>query len=134
MQEETPEEMQMQEDSSSTVAMPEARGTFIAGTAGSTVTETRNSQKRQRNTENVSEDVLMRQIQDYGLVTPERAKNLVWSYFKKYGNKDLTRGHDNLKLQQHALCTICLADQPRRLQCTVKLGNTMQWCLPIPKD
>ena len=70
------EEIQMEEDSSSTVAMPAARGTFIPGTAGSTVTEARNSQNRQSNTENVSEDLLNRQIQDYGLVCPERAKNL----------------------------------------------------------
>ena len=103
-------EMEMEEDSSSTVAMPAARGTFIAGTADGTVTEARNSTKRQRTTEKVSEDLLNRHIQDYGLVCPEGAKNLVWSYFKKCGSKNLTRGHDNLKLQQQALCTICLAD------------------------
>ena len=42
------EEMEIEEGSSSTVAMPAARGTFIAGTADGTVTEARNSQKRQR--------------------------------------------------------------------------------------
>ncbi len=72
---------------------------------------------------NVSEDLLNRQIQDYGLVSPERAKNLVWSYFKKYESKNLTRGHDNLKLQQQALCTICLGDQDRRRHSTVQLGK-----------
>jgi hypothetical protein len=94
------EEMEMEEDSSSTVAMPAARGTFIPGTADGTVTEVRNSQKRQCTDVNVSEDLLNRKIQDYGLVCPEQVKNLVWSYFKKYGRKNLTRGHDNLKLEQ----------------------------------
>jgi hypothetical protein len=75
------EEMEMEEDSSSTVSMPVVRCTFIAGTVDGTVTEVRNSQKHQRTAVNVSEDLLNRQIQDYGLVCPERAKNLVWSYF-----------------------------------------------------
>ena len=122
-EEEMEEDMEIEEGSSSTVAMPAARGTFIAGTADGTVTEARNSQKRQRTAVNVSEDLLNRQIQDYGLVSPERAKNLVWSYFKKYGRKNLTRGHDNLKLQQQALCTICLGDQDRRRHSTVQLGK-----------
>ena len=56
-----------------------------------------------------------------GLVCPERAKNLVWSYFKKYGSKNLTRGHDNVKLQQQTLSTICLGDQDRRRLCTVQM-------------
>jgi hypothetical protein len=103
--------------------MPAAHGTFIAGTGDGTVTEARNSQKRQSAAVNVSEDLLNRQIQDYGLVCPERVKNLVWSYFKKYGSKNLTRGHDNLKLQQQVLCTICLGDQDRRRLCTVQLDK-----------
>jgi hypothetical protein len=89
------EDMEIEEESSSTVAMPAARGTFIAGTADGTVT----------------------------LVSPERAKNLVWFYFKKYGSKKLTRGHDNLKLQHQALSTICLGDQDRRRHSTVQLGK-----------
>ena len=122
-EEEMEEEMEIEEDSSRTVAMPAARGTFMAGTADGTVSEARNSQKRQRTAVNVSEDLLNRQIHEYGLVSPERAKNLVWSYFKKYGSKNLTRGHDNLKLQQQALCTICLGDQDRRRHSTVQLGK-----------
>jgi hypothetical protein len=57
-EEEMQEEMQMEmeEDSSGTVAMPTARGTFMAGTADGTVTEARNSQKRQCTAVNVSED------------------------------------------------------------------------------
>jgi len=88
----------MEEDSSSTVAMPAARGTFIVGTADGTVTEASHSQKRQRTAVNVSEDLLNRQIQDYGLFCPERVKNLVWSYFKKYGSKNLTRGHSDMTI------------------------------------
>ena len=72
---------------------------------------------------NVSEDLLNRQTQDYGLVCPQRARNLVWSYFKKYGSKNLTRGHDNVRLQQEDLCTICLGDQDRRRLSTVQLGK-----------
>jgi hypothetical protein len=107
--------------------MPAARGTFIAGTADGTVSEARNSQKRQRTAVNVSEDLLNRQIHEYGLVSPERSKNLVWSYFKKYGRKNLTRGHENLKLQQQALCTICLGDQDRRWAKTIhRLQELMQ--------
>ena len=111
----------MEEDSTSTVPMLPTHCTFIGTTVDGTVTEARNSTKRQRTTEKVSEDLWNRQIQDYGLVCPERAKNLVWSYFKKCGSKNLTRGHDNLKLQQQALCTICLADQDRRCHSTVLL-------------
>jgi hypothetical protein len=56
--------MEMEEDSSSTVTTPVACGTFMEDTTDGTVTEGRNSQKRQRTTENVSEDLLNRQIQD----------------------------------------------------------------------
>ena len=102
-----------------------SESTFITGTADGTVTEARNTKNRQSTVVNVSEDLLNRQIQDYGLVCPERGKNLVWSYFQKYGRKNLTRGHDNLKLQQQTLSTICLGDQDRRRHSTVKLGKTI---------
>ena len=72
---------------------------------------------------NVSEDLFNQQIQDYGLVSPERTKNAVRCFFKKYGSKKLKGQDYNLKLAQQALCTICLADQARRLHCTVKLGK-----------
>ena len=72
---------------------------------------------------NVSEDLFNQQIQDYGLVSPERTKNAVRCFFKKYGSKKLKGQDYNLKLAQQALCTICLADQARRLYCTVKLGK-----------
>ena len=71
-----------------------ARDTFIEGTGDGTVTESRHCTKR--TAENMSEDLLNRQIQDYGLVSPERAKNLVWSYFKKYGSKNLSRQTSSL--------------------------------------
>ena len=67
----------MQEDSTINVQMLAARGTFIAGTADGTVTDARHRAKRQRAAVKVSEDVLNRQIQDYGLVSPERAKSVV---------------------------------------------------------
>jgi hypothetical protein len=60
---------------------------------------------------------------DYGLYCPDRAKNLVWCFFQKYGSKNLKSVEDNLKLSQQALCTICLTDMTRRAHCTVKLGK-----------
>ena len=78
------EEMEMEEDSNSTVALSAARGTFIADTTDGTVTEARQSTKRHRGAENMSEDLLNRLIQHYGLVSPERVKSLVWYFFKKY--------------------------------------------------
>jgi hypothetical protein len=71
----------------------------------------------------VSEDFLHRHIQDYGLVCPERAKNLVWCFFQKFGSKKLKGAADNLKLAQQALCTICLTDKARRVYCTVRLDK-----------
>ena len=122
-EEEMEDDAEMEDDSSSNVPMLAAGGTFIAGTADGTVSEARYSSKRHRTVENMSEDLLNRHIQDYGLVSPERAKNLVWYFFKKYGTKQLNRQDDNLNLAQQALCTICLADQDRRRHCTVKLGK-----------
>ena len=90
---------EMEVESTSNVPMLAAGGTFIAGTADTTVTEVRHSTKRHRACENVSEDLLNRRIQDYGLVSPERAKNLVWYFFKKYGTKHLNRADDNLNLE-----------------------------------
>ena len=110
-EEEMEDDAEMEDDSSSNVPMLAAGGTFIAGTADGTVTEGRQSSKRHRAAENMSEDLLNRHIQDYGLGSPERAKNLVWYFFKKYGTKHLNRADDNLNLAQQALCTICLADQ-----------------------
>ena len=105
-EEEMEDHVEMEQDSRSNVAMLAARGTFIVGTAAVTVTEARHSTKRHRADENVSEDCLHRRIQDYGLVCPERAKNLVWCFFQKFGSKKLKGAEDNLKLAQQALCTI----------------------------
>ncbi len=104
----TPE---MEAESTSNVPMLAAGGTFIPGTADTTVTEVRHSTKRHRACENVSEDLLNRHIQDYGLFCPERAKNLVWCFFQKYGSKNLKSVEDNLKFSQQTLCTICLEIQ-----------------------
>ena len=115
--------VEMEQDSTSNVTMLTVRGTFMTDTADGTVTETRNSTNRHRADENVSEDCLHRRIQDYGLVCPERAKNLVWCFFQKFGSKELKGAEDNLKLAEQALCTICLTDKARRAYCTVKLGK-----------
>ena len=37
----------------------------------------------------VKEDLLIRRVSEYGLVTPARAQNPVWFFFKKYGSKKL---------------------------------------------
>ena len=114
---------EMEAESTSNVPMLAAGGTFIAGTADTTVTEVRHCRKRRRACENESEDLLNRRIHDYGLYCPDRAKNLVWCFFQKYGSKNLKSVEDNLKLSQQALCTICLTDMTRRAHCTVKLGK-----------
>ena len=122
-EEEMEDHVEMEEESTSNVPMLAARGNFIAGTADGTVTQARHCAKRQRAAVNVSADLLNRQIHDYGLVSPERTKNYLWCFFKKYGSKKLKGQDDDLRLAQQALCTICLADQARRLHCTVKLGE-----------
>ncbi len=80
-----------------------AGGTFIAGTADATVTEPWHSTKRHRVAEDPSEDLLNRHIQEYGLVSPEWAKNVAWCFFRKYNCKKLQGRHDNLKLAQHTI-------------------------------
>ncbi len=112
----------MGEDSTSRVSMLAAGGTFIAGTADALVATARATKHRKNASEHVSEDLLNRQIQVHGLVSPERAKNVVWFFFRKYNSKKL-EGPDNLKLSQHALCTICLEDITRRRLCTVQMGK-----------
>jgi hypothetical protein len=69
--EEMEEHVEMEEDSTSNVAMLAASGTFIAGTTDGTFAEARHGAKRQRAAMNVSADLLNRHIQDYGLVCPE---------------------------------------------------------------
>jgi hypothetical protein len=114
---------EMEKDSTSNVPIVTTDGTFITGTPDVTVTESRYSTKRHRVTENVSDDLLNRHIQEYGLVSPERAKNVLWYFFRKYNHKKLQCRDDNLKLKQYALSTICMTDPTRRWNCTVKMGK-----------
>ena len=88
-EEEMEDNEEMEKDSSSNVSILTPRGTCIPVTQDGTVTGTRHSSRRHRSVVNVSEDLLNRQIQDYWLVSPERAKNVVWSLFKKYGSKKI---------------------------------------------
>jgi hypothetical protein len=55
--------------------MVTGQGTFIPDTGDGTVREARDSVNHKRVDVNVSEDLLNRQIQDYGLVSVERDKN-----------------------------------------------------------
>ena len=64
-----------------------------------------------------------RHIQESGLVSPERAKNVVWCFFRKYNCKKLQGRDDNLKLAEHPICMICLTDPTRHRHCTVKMGK-----------
>jgi hypothetical protein len=116
------EDAEMGEDSTSRVSMRAAVGTFIAGTADSPVATARATKRRKNASEHVSEDLLNQQIQVHGLVSPERAKNNVWFFFRKYNPKKL-EGPNNLRLSEHALCTICLEDITRRRLCTVQMGK-----------
>ena len=83
-EEEMEDDTEMEDTSTSNVTMLTTDGTFIADTTDGTVTEARQSTKRHRGAENMSEDLLNRLIHHYGLVSPERAKSLVWYFFKKY--------------------------------------------------
>ena len=94
--EEMEDHEEMEEDSTSNMQMLAAGGTFITGTSDGTVTQARDSAKRRRADVNVSENLRNQQIQDYGLVSPERAKNVLWCFFKKDGSKKLKGQDDNL--------------------------------------
>jgi hypothetical protein len=72
-EEEIQDHVEIEEDSTGTVPILPARGTFIGVTADGTVTEARYSTNRYRAAENMSEDLLNRHIQDYGLVSPEKS-------------------------------------------------------------
>ena len=76
----------------------------------------------------VTEDTLMRRIETDGLVSPTKAKNVVWCCFRKYDIKKIKEkhgGNDILKLDQQALCMLCYKDPDpdQRLKVTVKLGK-----------
>ncbi len=57
---------EMEEDSTSNVSILSTGGTFITDTTDTTVTEGRHSTTSLRTSENVSEDLLNRLIQEYG--------------------------------------------------------------------
>jgi hypothetical protein len=86
-EEEMQDHIEMEEDSSSNVSILEPHGTFMVDIQDGMVSGVRYSTKCHRVVVNVSEDLLNRLIQDYRLVSPERVKNVVWSFFKKYGSK-----------------------------------------------
>ena len=65
------------------------QGTFITNTGDGPTREDRDSVKPKRGDVNVSEDLLNRQTQDCGSVSPEWVKNVVWFFFKKYGSKKI---------------------------------------------
>ena len=44
---------------------------------------------KKKNDVMLTEDLLYRRKSEYGLVTPARAQNPVWFFFKKYGSKKL---------------------------------------------
>ncbi len=112
---------EIEEYSSSNMPILVSRGTFIPGTTDGSDTGARYSTKHHR--VDVNEDLLNRQIQGYGWVSPERVKNVVWSFLKKYGSKKLKSQDDNLKLSQQDLHTIYLGDPERRRYYTVKLDQ-----------
>ena len=86
-----------EEDSISNVRMDTGQGTFIPGTGDPTVAAVRAVSKKTYAVM-VKEDMLYKRISEYGLVSPARAQNPVWCFFKKYGykkNQDHL-GDDNL--------------------------------------
>ena len=63
-EEELDDDTEMEDDSSSNVSMLTTGGTFIPDTVDGTVTEARYSSNRHHTTENMSEDLLNRHIQE----------------------------------------------------------------------
>jgi hypothetical protein len=89
---------EMEEDSTSNVTIFVTDGNFIVGTTDDTVTESRYSTKCHLVVENVSKDLLNRHIQEYGLTSPERSKNVVWYCIRKYNCQKFQGRDDILKL------------------------------------
>ena len=99
-------------------------GTHLGGLVAQKRTKVKNSNA----SEKVTADVLARRILDYGIVKAEKATNVVWHYFRKFCPKKLAAKRpamDPLRLQDHALCMLCMEskDQERREHVTVKLGK-----------
>ena len=116
----------MQEQSETT--MDQSQGTFIAGTAEPTVNGTRTAAQKTVRTAFLNEDALNRRIADYGLISPVKAKNVVWHFFRKYNPRKLpvkNVGSDKLHLDRHALCMLCYKseDDRTRQAVTVILGK-----------
>ncbi len=115
-----------EKDSISNVRMDAGQGTFIAGTGDPTVAAVRAASKKTYAVM-VKEDMLHKRISEYGLVSPARAQNPVWCFFKKYGCKKRLDhlGDDTLQLSTQAICMLCHQhEDKRRVQhATVKLGK-----------
>ena len=110
----------MQEQSETT--MDQSQGTFIAGTAEPTVNGTRTAAQKTVRTAFLNEDALNRRIADYGLISPVKAKNVVWHFFRKYNPRKLpvkNVGSDKLHLDRHALCMLCYKSEDDRTRQTV---------------
>ena len=108
--------------------MDQPQGTFIAGTAETTVNGTRTPAQKTTRTAFLNEDVLNRRILDYGLISPPKAKNVVCHFFSKYNPHKLpvkNVGSDKLHLDHHALCMMCYKseDDLTRQAVTVILGK-----------
>ena len=106
--------------------LPRVTGLFVVHTGD--VRGHRSVVKQHTSGGKVTEDTLMRRIDIYGLVSPTKAKNVVWCFFRKYDIKKIKEkhgGNDILKLDQHALCMLCYKDPDpdQRLKVTVKLGK-----------
>ena len=111
-----------------------AGGTFIAVTADGTVTEARQSSNRHRAAENMSEDLLNRHIQDYGLVSPERTKNLVWYFFKKTNAYTITYNDGEEEEDVHIAHLLPAPSYPTQVPNTLK-GLTLRTTNPrFPND
>jgi hypothetical protein len=101
----------------------------VSGThLGGVVAQKRTKVKNRNASEKVTADVFARRILDYGIVKAEKATNLVWHYFRKFCPKKLAAKRpaiDPLRLQDHALCMLCMEskDQERREHVKVKLGK-----------
>jgi hypothetical protein len=116
----------MDEEQISDVSITTGHGTFVTHTGD--VRGHRSAIKQHMSEGKVTEDTLMRRIDTDGLVSPTKARKVVWCFFRKYDIKKIKENHtvnDILKLDQYVLCMFCYKDQDpeQRLKVTVKLGK-----------
>ena len=79
----------------------------------------RSKASKQDKKENVSIKTMTWRVRDWGITKPQNAQNCVWTWGLKYKYPPKCTG--GFRVQNHALCAICLVDNLGAA--TVKLGK-----------